>query len=738
MDQNVEVWWKKPVRVLQLNVEDPYGAWLDVATPQRIVELAKRIRANVIVVFYREPWGRVLNAPTSLVKHPKVDSWFRELVERAHANNIRVVAMVAHTTNRYIALKHSDWLQVNYRGEPILLEHIPSQQPIPETIHWPLVCINSPFIDVAVTEVREAIEAEADGVLLDSFRYQPDLERACYCKWCTERFRREHGFEPIREANWADSRWRTLWNWRYKVVVEALRKLRDVAKSLKKDAVFMYNSHPAGWAGRANRVVELARDIIDVVFAECSECDHQPPGFITEMAKLSRAMSGGKPVWISRNSFHMYRTPVATTPLAIKQGLREAIVGGASPWVLVFSSMLEIDQRFEHAVAEVFAEVEKLEPYIDGAQPIKFAALLFSNKTNDMYGRNDVAKYVDEVRGFYYAATYSHIPIEYIADTDLENGSINGFRLLILANAVCMDDSALKSITRFVESGGRIVATYLTSYMDSEGIERFELGLGDLLEISLKSIIRSGWHYIDIVDQDLYERVGTRHVLIGDMSYTYAKSSYVEDLGSIALVRPKEGRVKVLANAALAEAYGYEYTLRRSAPYRIASTDIPSIIESSAGIYVAFQLGRMFWRTGLPEFLEIIRFAIERAGGAPPITIHAPETVEAGFYTKRDLVIVHLLNHSYNQRILARGIGKTRQPLPGFGSDEAVHPIREVVPVHNIEIVLNLDIIGKHEVLRAYSPLTDSEFEVEIRNGYAYVRVPLLEEFESVVIEPKY
>ncbi len=644
--------------------------------------------------------------------------------------------MVAHTTNRYLATKHSDWVQINYRGEPVLLEHIPAKAPIPEAPHWPLLCINSPFIDFAVAEVREAIAAGADGVLLDSFRYQPDLERACYCKWCVERFRREHDYDPPREARWSDSRWRELWNWRYRVVVEKLRKLHRVAKSLG-NVVFMYNSHPAGWAGRANRVVELARDFIDVVFAECSESDHQPPGFIAEMARLSRAMSGGKPVWISRNSFHMYRTPTATTALAIKQGLREAIVGGASPWILVFSSMLGTDRRFEDAVSEVFSELEKLEPYIEGSQPVKFVALLFSNKTNDMYGRNAVSKYVDEVRGFYYATVFSHIPIEYIADTDLETGALNGFRVLILANAVCMSSAAIRAVEKFAESGGRVIATFLASYMDDEGVERFELGLGALLGVELVAILHRGWHYIDILDNDLATRLGVKHVLVGDMSYSFEESRFAEELGSLTVVRPKRSDVRILACAALAEEYGYEYTLGRSAPYRIASTEIPSIIETGAGFYASFQLGRMFWRTGLPEFLELIRFAIERAGGAPPITVHAPETVEAGFYRKGDSVIVHLLNHSYNQRILARGIGRPRQPLPGFGSDEAVHPIREIIPVHNIEISMSLDLVRNQQRLRAFSPITEAEYEIEIHGDRAYIRIPLLGEFESVVIEPR-
>ena len=348
-------WWKKPVRVIQFNIEDRYGRYVPFITGRELVDLAESLHANVLIIFARDPWGRTFyKGGKAGPRHPKmIDDLVREAVKEGKKRGIKVIVMVGHTANKYLYHKHSDWAQVNKNGEIILLEHVPFHQEHYEP-EWPQLCINSPFIEHVKKEIIEAHGLEVDGVFLDSFRYQPDVERACYCEWCRRRFREEHGYDMPKEPNWTDSRWRELWEWRYRVVVQRIKELYEVSKSINPDVLFMYNSHPGGWAGRTNRVVELARDYIDVVFAECSEIDHQPPGFITEMTKLTKAMSGEKPVWSSRNYFHLYRTVMSSTPIAIKQGLREAVLGGGSPWILLFSISYIQDPTALDAVADVW------------------------------------------------------------------------------------------------------------------------------------------------------------------------------------------------------------------------------------------------------------------------------------------------------------------------------------------------------------------------------------------------
>jgi len=734
-------WWKKPVRVLQFNIEDRYGVYVSSINGKELIDYAERIGANVLVIFARDPWGRTYYRKTSIgPEHPKmIGDLVREAIKAGKEKGIRVVLMVGHTANQYIYRMHSDWAQVNRNGEIILLEHVPYGVTGYEP-EWPQLCINSPFIEHIKKEVDEAIDLDPDGIFLDSFRYQPDIERACYCIWCKRRFMEEYGYEMPKEPKWSDSRWRILWDWRYKVVVERIMQLHDLVKSKAPHMLFMYNSHPGGWAGRTNRIVEMARDYVDVVFAECSEADHQPPGFITEMIKLTRAMLGDKPVWASRNYFHLYRTAASTTPLAIRQGLREAIIAGGSPWLLVFSISYRQDPGLLNAAAEVFREHKILEEYLFNTEPIHYAGIVVSNTTRDHYGRGHPERYVDEVRGFYYALVHNHVPVQFIAERDLVDlDKLSKYHVIILANTVCLSSEAVNTLKKYVENGGSIIATYLASTRNGNCIRMHEFSLKDVLGIELVGVLRQAWSYVvlDKKDHPILKNIGKDIILWGDMSYEFQRTRATPTLGRQALVRTISG--DEIAYIGLAGGiWGYEYTLGRSPPPFISKLDKPSIVVNKYGngrsIYFAGQIGRHYWRTGLPEYMKLIINSIKYLGGDLPIEINAPETIALEIYRQGDRIILHLLNHTYNQRIQSIGIGKIRQPLPPYSSSESVHPPKQVIPINNIDITLKIIDSTRYNV---FLPLRNEYLDYTIENNKLLFKLPVLKEYEAIVIEPK-
>jgi len=736
-------WWKKPVRVIQFNIEDRYGRYVPFITGRELVDLAESLHANVLVIFARDPWGRTFYEGGKVgPRHPKmIDDLVREAVKEGKKRGIKVIVMAGHTANKYLYHKHSDWAQINKNGEIILLEHVPFHQEHYEP-EWPQLCINSPFIEHVKKEIIEAHGLEVDGVFLDSFRYQPDVERACYCEWCRRRFREEHGYDMPKEPNWTDSRWRELWEWRYRVVVQRIKELYKVSKSINPDVLFMYNSHPGGWAGRTNRVVELARDYIDVVFAECSEIDHQPPGFITEMTKLTKAMSGGKPVWSSRNYFHLYRTVLSSTPIAIKQGLREAVLGGGSPWILLFSISYIQDPTALDAVAEVYKELESVEEYLENTKPYTYAGIVVSNRTRDYYGREHPERYVDEIRGMYYALIHEHLPVEFIAERDASDPrTLSKYRTIILANHVCMDSSIGDAIRKYVKEGGSVLSTYLSSTRDEYCIRRYDYYYPEVIGARFIGVLRSPWSYI-VLDlgkkHPLFKGIDKRMILWGDMSYEFIATRTTPNMGWHAMTDNVVGNV--LARVGIPSTnWGHEYTLGRSPPALGSLTNLAAIIENKYGegksIYFSGQLGRHYWRTGLPVYRSLIRNSIVYLAGEPDILINAPETVHSSIFLQGERIIIHLLNHTYNQRIMAMGIGRIKQPLPPYSSTEAVHPAREVIPISNVEIKISKNIVESQ--IKVYSPLSNINYEY-VENKYG-LTIPInkINEYEIVVIEPK-
>ncbi len=680
-------------RVLQFNVEDRYG--YTIPSPEKVVELAERIGADALVVFARDPWGRAFYRGSSVhPPHPNMKGDFvREIIELAHRKGIKVVLMVAHTANQYHFLKHREWAQVNRKGEVVVLEHIPKEENgAPE---WPVLCINSPYFEVMKKEVEEAKELGADIIFLDSFRYQPDPERACVCKYCRELFGEE--FPPPK---WHDSRWRKEWEWRFQITRERLRELKAVAG----DTPLMYNSHPGGWAGRTNRVVEDNADILDYVFAESSEADHQPPGFIYEMVKLTKAM-GAKRVFASRNVFHMYRTTQQTTDVAIRQGMRESIISGGTAWVLLFSNLLEY---FDPSpVEQVFKEMERYEELLDYPE-LEYTGVRFSTKTRDYYGRERPHLYTDEVRGFFYASLHIHLPTKYVND-------VESVRVLVLPDLACMGEREMEKVRTFVEEGGRVVATFLTSSWNGECVKGYELRLGDLFGVKTRGLLRTPWSYVDAPGLGVDVRVPW-----GDMSYEFVESRTERRLGWHVMT---EAEGEVLGKVYLASQWsGPEYTLGRSPPPVGSGTDIPFAVRNRYGrgesVYISGLLGSMYWRTGLHHYLTMIRNAL---GEGLPVKVRAPSSVIVEWRKEGNEIVLFILNTTYNQRILARGTGTIKQALKPFSSDTAVHPPREVIPV-----TVSLELDGKY---RMRLVMGKEERTVE---GRADI---LVDEFEAVVLK---
>ncbi|RLE79350.1 MAG: hypothetical protein DRJ36_03470, partial [Thermoprotei archaeon] len=416
-------------RVLQFNIEDELGVYVPLIKGKDIVDLAKRLNANTIILFARDAWGRAYYKSKVALMNSKLRGrdLIEEVVREAKKEGIKVVVMVGHTTNPALYSKHPEWSQRRLNGEVISMDKNPSN--LKEKPRWPLMCLNSPFFDTVLKEVEEVLEYDIDGILLDSFRYMPDIEGACFCDFCKRKHEEELGRPLPTKAEWDSLSYRKSFLWRYEINVHALRKIKEKVREINPQIVLGYNSHPGGWRGRANKITEMARDCIDVIFAECSETDYQPPGFIAEMVRLSLAMSGGKPVWASRNSFHMCLTTTTTSTVAIKEGLREAFIAGGFPLYLVFSSAFVQDPRVERAVSEVYKEIEKLEDYVAKAKPIKYACILFSNRSRDWGGREYPEIVTDCMRGFYYALLSKHVPITYISDLDLDQGRIQDYKV---------------------------------------------------------------------------------------------------------------------------------------------------------------------------------------------------------------------------------------------------------------------------------------------------------------------
>lgn len=740
------MWWRNRfLRALQFNIEDPYGFFADRVDSRTLVDLARRVHANLLIVFARDGWGRVFYKGSRLYpRHHNTSLELRELVSAAKDHGIRVIVMAAHTANRYVYRLHPSWVQRNIKGEVIVLEHYPRTARIIDP-HWPQICPNSPALqEFFVPEVEEAVKyTGADGLLLDSFRYFPDPQRACFCKYCRAKFKSEYGEELPEKIDMNDESSRHAWDWRYKVTLRAFERMRRAVKRANPDALYLYNSHPAGWAGRGNIVVSKARSMLDGVFAEASEVDVRGPGMLTIVTKLTRALLGdpGKPVLVSRNLFYDLR-PVQSPPApSIRLGVWEIVAAGGYPQATMFSSQLYTDPRALDALASVYEELERVEDYLVGRTPIIHVAVLFDPESHDKYYWRRPEYYIGEVEGFALILMHNHIPWSMISAQDLESEADSSkYPVIVAAGTSIMSDDAEEALRNYVSSGGLLAATHEFGLMRPDYTYREAIALQDVFGFNYEGTLRFGFAYIhlDVPEGRSYWRGLPDSIPVGDHSVVFVRERVEPRLGEIVRARVTSGRPLALARMGRS-AYGYEYTLGKSTPAPDSILSLASIIYNDYGgggaLYYSFRLGAHYSRLGIPDYAQLFLRPLSRHAPTPPVKLVGPETVQMEAYRRGDSIIVHLVNHTSNQRILSAPTGPSKQSPPGFDPAYRVHPARTVIPVRGLTLMVSGDLLEAS--VRVWNPITGEDYGSLLEDGWLKVRVPEVADHAMIVVEPR-
>lgn len=736
---------EKPfLRAIQFNIEDPYGFYADKISAETLIDVAARTHANTLVVFARDPWGRVFYEGSRIYpKHPNATLDLRRLRELTRERGLRLIIMVDHTANRYVYRKHPEYAQRNKNGEVIVLEHLPTVEKVSDP-HWPQICLNSPALEeYLIPEAEEATRVVSpDGVLLDSFRYFPDPPKACYCRYCKTRFREENNAELPEVEDEEDPTFRLAWEWRHKVTIESMKKIREAVKKTKPDTLFLYNSHPVGWAGRGNIIVERARELLDGVFAEASEFDIIDYTYVVIATKLTRALvNNEKPVLVSRNLFYIFRTVQSATELAVKQGVRSIVAAGGNPITTIFSSQFFEDPRALDYLAEVYEEIERVEDLITNAEPIKYAAILFDSETHDKYFWRKPAIYLAELEGLTQILMSRNLPTEFITMKDLKK--VKDYEVLIAPTIAVLGDKEEELLKNYVEDGGVLLATGEFGIMRPDYTYRHALALEKYLGITLEGFLNTGYIYLQLdvtpIIYDDYWSGLPKSVVLGDQSLRFRVERTEKELGDLIRVRPTNTKVLSLVKTTKAP-YGYEYTLGRSTPppdsnLENAAGIVLTHLGSGLALYYAGRIGAHYSRLGHPDYAELILRPLTKHVNRPPVIVEGPETLQTEYYRKGDKIITHIVNHTYNQRILTAPTGPSKQALPTFIPPYSVHPPRTIIPIH--DIVIRARVSDPQKTYRAYEAISGQDLETLMKKNYVEARLKNLKEYALVVIEPR-
>lgn len=716
-------WYEKPLRVFDLALEDPHGQWLDRWTAKEVVETVRQVNANVVNMMIVNEWGQAYFQAGRLPAHPQLNGSDRlaELIEEAKQHELKVVGMWGPTPNPILYEQHPDWAKRSCSGDVKGWGYLHDDA----CIH---ICHNSPYGQIVLDTLEELFAGyRLDGIAFDYLEWDP-----CHCRYCRDKFFKASGLDTNDCETWSDHEKRQLTEWCRKDVENFVTQTTVVAH--KYDRVII-SWLPTG----------------DVIFAEPHTggmINLKDKGFLIRCTEMTARIQG-KPTVICTPYAHLYYVGLSKPASHMRQEFREIVLSGASPWPVIWDWELVRDRRGLGALGEVFGEVKAHEAYLTNGRPLRHAALWVSQRADSLLG-DEAYRHIDAAKGWYDALTRAHIPVDVIADEQVNRNDLSGYRILILANALYMTDDQVEAVKHFVSQGGGLIASYKSSLFDGDGVSRRQFGLAEVLGCEFQAEVDAPWTYIGLNEDHPVSQGFEPGLLImhGEVKSLQARldpgrvdkldSSITLDASHQAKVIAGQGS-QVVGTIFDSEKPLGNYFVKDLAPALPGKdTGNPAVVVSSYGkgkvIYLAGQLDRLFYRIGHPDYERLLLNCLAIVGGSPAVTISAPTTVETTFYEQpaHHRIVIHLLNHTYDQLFPAPGLGGVGGAYGRF-SRGVFRPIGDIIPVHNIHVSLcNLN--GK-DVRAVYSMTTSEPVPFELSEKEVNFSLPTLEEYKAFVVQ---
>ena len=630
----------------------------------------------------------------------------QEVAAEAKANNLKLVAcwMGMYGVGLQVQ-EHPDWLQVTADAKPT------------NELAANSLCLRSPFQYLLLQQVKEVITRyPVDGIYFDGLA---QVRGTCYCQYCRTEFRGRYGRDIPKDSD--DP---TVFKFRLDGTTEIIQAIRADINELAPSVLLFLNIFGIeSYYNVGHDLVRLAQ-YTDVFTLESLWEMTGVPIWKVGMQKQLVAAETKKPVWYPRWIARNADNDLACVPAAtIQVWAGESMVNTQAP-VAVEQDVFTVDRSQFSTLQECLNRVKEVVPYLRDGRRRRHVALLHSIATKGfVYPRMNERAYMDNLEGMNQALLNHHIPFEIVTEHDVESGlDKQGFKALILANAMCLSDSTVASIGDFVKAGGGLLATYRSSMLNEKGEERDEMGLARILGIeTMGLIVREGGQ------------------MAGTAALGREATNYYRVLEGDPVGKGLEGRVstfeggivKIVAGGktkTIAQALDYDYTKQAGLPtawwaWWPGQPSRPLIVAKEGGrvVYFAGELDGAFLRYGWPELAQLIANAVGCVAGPSPIEVDGPRSVQAEIFespASEDGFLCLLSNRTTNSLFPRRGIEKN------------YHFVSEVVPVANVKVKIATPAARIGEV----TTLTKQPIDARVEGGFVHLTVPILAAYEGIFV----
>ena len=416
----------------------------------------------------------------------------RETVDLCRAAGLKVVAYVPLNHPFMDAAskdpRYQHWSKKFADGSPMTTEHYGFAKYFEG-------CLNSPVRDVIRALVREVLtEYPVDVMYFDGpYQGMMNAKEPCQCSYCQAAYRKRFGKavpttqDDVEYVEWMANQ----------VVIAFLREIREMIRATRNVPVLFNDTSLLSKREWRNRAIP----VVDGFMFEAAETPED------KLFNLQLGHSTGKTIWTYVSSHTQYnrehmksdRTrgwfsyPVESQELLLDGAT--AIAGGAGIvyWGLSrFFYMPEGPLAYESGryVKEIFDFSARHRELLADAAARPVAGVMVGDQTIDWFaGKHFVGKGYEN---YYHGAWQVMKDLGYDAEPFLDYlatpGQLARYRLVWLANTACLSDAQCAMLRDYVNAGGSLVATHLTSVADDHGKMRAGYGLADLFGVTLANV----------------------------------------------------------------------------------------------------------------------------------------------------------------------------------------------------------------------------------------------------------
>lgn len=571
---------------------------------EEFIRTLKNAHVNSINLFTKCHHGMYYYPSSVGTQHPGLKGFdlFGSQIQACREAGIRAVAYTCVAWNEDWANRHPEWLCVNFDGI------VGNKRPFEDGYYkWNSLCINHPeYRKVMKEELRETFEKyHPDGFWIDII-----VSYECVCPVCKADMLRR-GMDPsdMEQVHRHDRM----------SEIAFCKDIYDFLKELSPDLEIYFNSMPYALDDGRDPETSSVTKRKYFTFQDIESLPSDNWGYSHFPISANYIGKYDQEITMMNGKFHFSWGDFGSVrnEAALEYECFRAAAYGAKICVGdQLHPMGKLDPAVYERIGRVFQSIEEKEPWLKNTKSVcETGVFIVSNNTN----KPEQPALLEE--GIYRILTELHIPFHFLNNLD----SLEGYKLLILADHFVPDEKLAARIDAFVENGGKLLIT------GNSGVRNGEFVLNCIHAEFLGESPYSK-RYIRL-DPAIFQGIPEMDHVLYERGYSVKATENTGENTAAYIVYPYFERTY------------QHFCSHRQAPPKKQSDGEPAIITGKNYVYISSPLFTDYILNGYVVHREIIRKMISYLVPDKMIETDLPVITEVTVRENETAAIVHLLNY---------------------------------------------------------------------------------------------